>query len=261
MAPGVSFDSYKRATPIRSPRGDDTTAPRVMSSSEYLRKKYGDFSGATEVVRPPAPVRQTQIMGAAALTLGDLKLLQNAVDIEMIRLTNLRTDSALVKIRLGQLQGVAENLGDVVGRVDRGEIKAEEVAIFPGTARQFLKTFRTSENIPELFDPAGNSPKSEAAPGTTLAPAPAPTSATEEETKEGPDFLHWVYTTLQRLKWSVDAEYMVETAKQREMKDTLGDMEQRVLGYSYTDTPMPEGYQKMFLERIRGLQKELNVPE
>lgn len=237
-----------------------------MTSSEYLRKKYGDFSGATEVIRPPAPVRQMQIMGTAALTLGDLKLLQNAVDIEMLRLINLRTDSALVKIRLGQLEVVAENLGEVVGRVDRGEIQPEEVAIFPGTARQFLKTFRTSENVPELFDPAGNSPKSL---GVVPAPGPAPSSvsgapsetAEAKESETGPDFLHWIYTTLQRLKWSVDAEYMAEAAKQRQMKDTLGDMERRVLGYSYTDTPMPEGYQKMFLERIRGLQKELNVPE
>lgn len=237
----------------------------TMTASEYLRKKYGDFSGATEVMKPPAPVRQTQIMGTTALTLGDLKLLQNTVDIEMIRLTNLRTDSALVKIRLGQLQVVAENLGDVVGRVDRGEIRPEEVAIFPATARQFLKTFRTSENVPELFDPNGNSPKSE---GATASPGPSPSPASSPAPSpsglapaEGPNFLHWLFTTLQRLKWSADAEYHVETAKQRQMMETLGDMEKRVMAYSYTDTPMPEGYQKMFLERIRGLQKELNVPE
>jgi hypothetical protein len=266
LAPGVSFDSYKKptTTTIRSPRNDyDTTAgaPTAMSASDYLRKKYGDFSGATEVARPPAVVPQTTIMGTTALTVGDLKVLQNAIDLELIRLQNLRSVSALVTIKISQLQVLADNLADVKGRVDRGEIKVESVTIFPATARQFLKTFRTSENVPELFDENGNSPASTApAPAPSAGPSSAlissPSSAPSSAT--GPDFLQWFYENIQRLKWSLDADYHVEEAKQKEMSESLNDMEKRILGYSYTDTPMPEGYKQMFLQRIRGLQKELN---
>jgi hypothetical protein len=275
LAPGVSFGSYKKPTPISTPRGDyDTSvgAPTAMTSSEYLRKKYGDFSGATEVAPPPAPVQpQTTIMGTDAMTVGDLKMLRNTVDLEVIRLQNLRSASPLITIKLGQLQVLADNLADVTGRVERGEIKVEDVAIFPVTARQFLKTFRTSENVPELFDINGNSPASIApsvAPtaAPTAAPTVAPTVAQAPSLAtaptKSPHFLQWLYENIQRLKWSLEADYSVEAAKQRELKGSLEDMEKRILGYSYTDTPMPEGYQKMFLERIRGVQEELNsVPE
>jgi hypothetical protein len=240
-------------------------APTTMTASEYLRKKYGDFSSATEISPPPAAAPpQTQIMGKDALTEGDLRLLQNAVDIELIRLQNLRSTSVLVTIKIGQLQVVSENLADVVGRVGRGEIRVESVAIFPVTARQFLKTFRTSENVPELFDPNGNSPaRMGQAPSSTPTPstaAPAPSAAPVPSAAK-PDFLHWLFENVQRLKWSMDANYRVEEAKQREISKSLKDMERRILDYSYSDTPMPTGYEHMFLERIRGLQKEINVPE
>jgi hypothetical protein len=274
LAPGASFDAYKRPTMIRTPRGDyDTSAgaPTTMSASEFLRKKYGDFSGATEIVPPPAAAPpQTQIMGKEALTEGDLRLLQNAVDIELIRLQNLRSASALVTIKIGQLQVVSENLADVVGRVGRKEIPVESVAIFPATARQFLKTFRMSENVPELFDPNGNSPASMSAASAAaaptslapaLAPALAPTTTSSAAPAAKPDFLHWLFENIQKLKWSMDADYRAEAAKQRQVSKSLKDMEQRILDYSYSDTPMPEGYEHMFLERIRGLQKEIIVPE
>lgn len=267
LAPGISFDSYKRPTAIRSPRGDYVaSAPATISASEYLRKKYGDFAGATEIAPPPAKApSQTAIMGTNALTVGDLKLLQNAIDMELIRLQNIRSVSVFVTIKISQLQVLAENVADVKGRVERGEIETEDVAIFPATARQFLKTFRTSETLPELFDPNGNSPAS-MAPAPTLAPSTVPSAAPSAPpvsgTSKSPDFLQWLYENIQRLKWSLDADYHVEAAKQREMTHTLNEMETRILGYSYTDTPMPEGYQKMFLNRIRGLQKELNdTPE
>jgi translation elongation factor EF-Tu-like GTPase len=207
-------------------------------------------------------------MGTTALTVGDLKLLQNAIDLELIRLQNLRSVSALVTIKISQLQVLADNLADVKGRVDRGEINVESVAIFPATARQFLKTFRTSENIPELFDENGNSPAS-TAPAPTTFPGPSSAASTvpssgaaPSSAATGPDFLQWFYENIQRLKWSLDADYHVEQVKQKEMSQSLNNMEKRILGYSYTDTPMPEGYQKMFLQRIRGLQKELNeLPE
>ncbi len=281
LAPGVSFNSYKRPTPVSTPRGDyDTSAgaPTAMTASQYLRKKYGDFSGATEIVPPPvAKEPQTMIMGTDAVTVGDLKMLRNTVDLEVIRLQNLRSASALIGIKLGQLQVLAENLADVTGRVERGEIKVEDVSIFPGTARQFLKTFRTSENVPELFDMNGNSPASVAALAAATAPATAPASATTTiahspataaapttatAIAKSPQFLQWFYENIQRLKWSLEADYNIEAAKQKQMKGTLEEMESRILGYSYSDTPMPEGYQKMFLERIRGVQEELNgTPE
>ena len=274
LAPGVSFDTYKRATPVPTPRGDyDTSpaAPTAVSASEYLRKKYGDFSGATAIAPPlpPAPA-QTQILGTDALTVGDLKLLQTSVDLELLRLQNLRSTSALITIKQSQLDSLSTNLADVLGRVERGEIKVEQVSIFPATARQFLKTFRTSENLPELFDMNGNSPASVAA----LAPAPAPAASTPSTSSpstaptvatspaSNKSFLQWLYENIQALKWSLEANYRVEEAKQRQMSDSLQEMEKRILGYSYGDTPMPEGYQKLFLERIRGLQKELNeVPD
>ncbi len=268
LAPGVSFDTYKRATPVRTPRGDyDTSpaAPTAVSASEYLRKKYGDFSGATTIAAPlpPAPA-QTQILGTDALTVGDLKLLQTSVDLELLRLQNMRSTSVLITIKQSQLDALSTNLADVLGRVGRGEIKVEQVSIFPATARQFLKTFRTSENLPELFDMNGNSPASVAALAPAPAPAPAPSTSgpTAAPATSSKNFLQWLYENIQALKWSLEANYRVEEAKQREMSDSLNSMEKRILGYSYGDTPMPEGYQKMFLERIRGLQKELNeVPE
>jgi hypothetical protein len=267
LGPGISFDTYKRPTEIRKPRGEydtDKLAPTALSASDYLRKKYGDFSGATEVVPKAAPLPpQTTIMGTEAITVGDLKILQNAVDSELLRLQSLRTVDIRKEIKQAQLDALGDNLSDVTGRVERGEIKVEDVAIFPATARQFLKTFRVSENLPELFDPNGNSPASmKPAPAAATATATATNATTAAATaasapSTGPNFLQWLYKTVQTAKWSLDANYEVEQAKEREMRETLGDMEKRILAYSYGDTPMPVGYQDLFLQKINELQKEL----
>jgi hypothetical protein len=270
LAPGVSFDSYKRPTEIRTPRGEYTAmGPTAKSASQYLRQKYGDFSSATEIVpKAPPAAPQTQIMGADAVTLGDLKLLQNAVDAELLRLQNIRTVSVVVDLKKAHLSALGDNLADVIGRVERKEITVDDVAIFPATARQFLKTFRSSETLPELFDPNGNSPAS-LAPAPAFAPAlsssigeaPSAREAKSEPTQK-PDFLQWLYTNIQAIKWSLDANYRVEQAKDRQMRESLKEMEQRVLAYSYGDTPMPAGYQGLFLNKIHELQKELkDVPE
>ena len=265
LAPGVSFATYKRPTAIRTPRGDyNAAAPQTMSASDYLRRKYGDFSGAVEVGPPPAPEPpQTKLMGTTALTVGDLKLLQNTIDMELIRLTNLRIQSAVLDIRKRQLEYLAESVGNFVGSVERGEMRGEDVPIFPATARVFLKTFRDSEAVPELLDPEGKTPASlmpvAQAPAPVQAQAQAPAPAPAPDSKS---FLSWLYENVQALKWSLEADYQVEQAKQREIRNDLGAMEKRILSYSYTDTPMPMSYQSLFLEKIRGIQSELKqVPE
>jgi hypothetical protein len=256
-------------TIVQSPRGTydaAVEAPTVLTASQYLRQKYGDFSGATMIASPPAPAPiQTHIMGKDALTVGDLKLLQNAIDMELLRLSNLRTVSTNVTIRKSQLEFLGDQVGNVLGAVEREEVKVEEVAIFPANARMFLKMFRVSETLPELFDPEGKSPASIGLVKAPTAATPpflpgAPTSVPPEP--KGRDLIPWVFENIQKLKWSIEADYLAEQAKQREMKRNLNNMEERILSYSYTDTPMPHGYQKLFLEKIRGIEKELNhIPE
>lgn len=267
---GTSFRDYKRPTMIRQPRGDyDVAAAPTQSSSEYLRSKYGTFAGATVIdMGREKPEPQTRIEGVTVLTVGDLKLLQNSVDLELLRLQNLRSDALAITIRKGQLDALATALADLVGRVERKETRLEDVPIFPATAKQFLRTFRISETLPELLDPNGNTPAKEtalSAPPPSKAPAPSPTppSTTSETSKDSSsDFLQWVYENIQSLKMGMEAEYKIEEAKEKEMKSTLDTMERRILAYSYKDTPMPEGYQALFLEKIRGIQSELNrIPE
>ncbi len=268
---GTSFDQYKRPTQIRAPRNDyDTSvaAPTAVSSSEYLRKRYGTFAGATEIGPPPVAVPQVEIMGKKALTVGDLKLLRNAVDRELLRVVNLRVASATLRLKQSQLEALADNLADVTGRVERGEIRVENVAIFPAVAKTFLRTLTTSENVPDLFDPEGRSPSSL---GLTGSPAPAPaapapatiaTKAAVEPTSSGQELVQWMYENIQNLKWELEANYDIEAAKHREMQDTLDTMESRVLAYSYGDSPMPSSYRSLFLSKIRELQAELKpTPE
>ncbi len=261
---GRDFNAYKRPTPIRQPRGEvDTLSPSTLTASAYLRQKYGDFSGAVEVAPPPPVVQQTQIMGVDAITAGDLKLIQNAIDNELIRLQALRIVSEIVDLRKSQLTVLSENVADVLGRVDRGEITVEEVTIFPATARQFMKTFRSAQTLPELFDPEGRSPKSVGAVKSITAPSAAPVAApTVAPSAAAPgaskgDFMAWLHDNIQSLKWYLEMDYDVEEVKQKEMRDTLDTMEQRVLGYSYTDTPMPASYQELFVQKIREIRNEL----
>ncbi len=244
-------------------------SPSTATASEYLRQKYGDFSGAVEVAPPPPVVQQTQIMGVDAITAGDLKLIQNAIDNELIRLQALRIVSEIVDLRKSQLTVLSENVADVLGRVERDEISADEVAIFPATARQFLKTFRSAQTLPELFDPEGRSPKSIGAvksAGAPVAAAPvaavgAPAAApVPTPTKE--DFMKWLHDNIQSLKWYLEMDYDVEEVKQKEMRDTLDGMEKRVMSYSYLDTPMPASYQQLFINKIREIRNDLKgVPE
>lgn len=257
----ASFDAYKRPTMVRSPRGNTTVvtmAPETLSASQFLRQKYGDFSGAVDVV--PSVIRkappQTQIMGLDSITVGDLKLLQDVIDMELLRLANTRSVATAVTVRKGQLEFLAENVANVLGAVEREEVKIEEVAIFPANARVFLKTFRTSESLPELFDPEGNSPASiglfPSVETPSLSPPSIPNTPTSQQNQ-----LPWFFQNIQKLKWSIEADYLVEQAKQKEMKRDVKEMEERIMGYSYTDTPMPEGYRKLFLAKIRSIEKEL----
>jgi hypothetical protein len=161
----------------------------------------------------------------------------------------------------------------VLGRVERDEISADEVAIFPATARQFLKTFRSAQTLPELFDPEGRSPKSvgavkSAAAPVAAAPVAAPVAAVgapavapvPTPTKE--DFMKWLHDNIQSLKWYLEMDYDVEEVKQKEMRDTLDGMEKRVMSYSYLDTPMPASYQQLFINKIREIRNDLKgVPE
>lgn len=269
---GTGFGAYKRPTSIRTPRGSyDEMAPSTMSSSDYLRKKFGSFAGATEIgPPPPAAVAQVEIMGKTAITEGDLKLLQNEVDREILRLANLRIDALPIQLKRSQLETVANNLADVLGRVGRGEIGVEDVAIFPNVAKTFLRTFRTLETVPTLFDPNGRSPRSMGlVPVASLAPAVAspavasPAVASPAPVQSNQDLLQWLYENIQSLKWSLEANYDVEEVKHREMQKDLADMERRILFHSSGgNTPMPDGYSALFLRRIRELQAELNpAPE
>jgi glutamate synthase domain-containing protein 3 len=221
------------------------------TADQAMQKKFGGFMGAETVVVSPTQGegKAVGIVGVDALTLDDLGVLKRAVDMEMLRLANLRSDSQQKREKVLALQTVRNYLAGYIDKVGRGEMTVEQIPIFPPNARVFLKVMPYSDTVPDLIDPNGNTPAKMRA---ALAPAPAPTveplPPALEEIKQG------IFGLIKDLQWRVAADYQVEQNTHKRIVERLGEMERRVMNYSVMDTPMPEGYEKMFIEELHQLQ-------
>jgi hypothetical protein len=226
-------------------REKDTTAGQAM------QKKFGGFMGAETVVVEPKKDEggHVGIVGVDTLTLDDLGVLKRTVDMEMLRLTNLRSDSQQKREKLLALQTNQNYLAGYIDKVGRGEIRLDQIPIFPPNARMFLKIMPHSDTVPDLVDPDGNTPAKLRA---ALAPAPAP--AVEPLPPVLEDIKQGILGLIQDLQWRVAADYQVEQNMHKRIVERLGDMERRVINYSLMDTPMPEGYEKMFLEELNQIR-------
>jgi hypothetical protein len=258
-----NFNSYKKPTMVSNRQSEyDTLSQPTTSASDYLRKKYGDFSSATTIAPPPAPKEpQTTIQGKERLTQGDLELLAAAMDQELLVMQNTRSASMIQQAKQAQLDLLVTDVYDLLGKVKRGELNIQQVPIRPDVARNFLQTFRKTDLLPTLLEPDGLLPiLSAPSPTPNAAPSAAPSAASEGTS---PDLTQALFSAIQNLRWIVHADYDSAIQYPKQVLKRLGDMEKRILEHASSDTPLPEAYQKAFETQIHAIEASMtsNFPQ
>jgi hypothetical protein len=253
----ASFDAYKKATPIRRSVAD-TLAPSAISASEYMRRKYGDFSSAVEIGFTKPDSRDV-IVGTKTLTKEDLKVLRSAVDKELLRLERSRSVSLPLKAKENQLALMSSDLDGLLGKLERNEITLEQVPIDPQVARKFLSMFRSTELLPVLFDPDGPKPRS-APPSVAVQPAsirgpllvgsPTPSKTVELTTQE-------LFDLIQRLKWEISMDFSPESALDQTTLNRIQSMEKRILDSATSEYPIPIDLRRQFLNEIQIIRNRI----
>lgn len=269
---GLSFDSFKRGVQRQTaPSSFSPTA--TLSASEYMRKRYGDFSGAT-VIETASPLEtQTAIQGRRVVTIGDLKFLRAHIGEYLRRLRGIRSDFLPLKMKIASLDQITSDLDNVVGRVERKEIKLEEVSIDPRAAQRFIDSYQRLDLVPKLFGTRVPTQQElneneYADEGIVLAPAPAPASALapaaltprrktrQEREAEAKQLL---YDNIQYAKWSAEADMDPRQAHNGEIVKRLKDMDARLFSYMASETPIPGDLYFGFTSEIERIQRALQV--
>jgi hypothetical protein len=254
-----NFNTYKHPTIVSKPKAEyDEVSKPTTSASDYMRNKYGDFSGATTIVPPPPPKEiQTVIVGKDRITQEDLELLTTAMDQELLVMQNTRSVSMIQQAKQSQLDLLVTDVYDLLGKVKRGELNIQQVPIRPDVARNFLQTFRTTEMLPPLIEPEGLLP-------ILSAPAPAPSAAPSPSASESgtaTDFRQALFSAIQNLRWIVHADYNSAIQYPKQVLKRLNDMEKRILEHASSDTPLPEAYQKAFETQIHAIEASMSSNE
>jgi hypothetical protein len=207
----------------------------------------------------PAPAQPT-IIGSSSghLTMEDLKLLLGNVESENLRLANIRSTSPNILTRRERLSQLAADLRDIILRIDRKQMRIEDVPIRVDDARRFLSALQ-----------AGQQPEED----LLMAGVPVPVTQTTVNGQGGPAMsdlpmnkmtagmpTQEIFEALQGLKWSMDVklDYDPAIGERSRIMRRLKEIEEKITAYAYSETPIPRNLQRALMKEISALSAALS---
>lgn len=212
----------------------DVNNIRKIAESDTIHSKSPENYETTVVAGNPG-----------VITLKELKTLVSRIEEEQLRLANLRSSSATLLARQTQLEKLAADIRELIGAVERNEMKLEDVPIQPSSAEAFLKQFKgTNTPIPALIEP-----RATIANGIQAHVTP---SAVPEFNTEA---LHGLLENTKYLKWKLDVklEYDPNLAVRDSVVKRLEQMERRLTALAMSETPIPKDMYNLFVKELQTL--------
>lgn len=233
----------------------------AMSAEEgaYLKKTYQELiailkSAASTPATPPTEhsYESTVVAGTpGVITLKELQILVNRIDEEHLRLANLRSTSATLQARQTQLEKLAADIRELIGAVERKEMKLEDVPISPSTAEAFLKQMKGDKSLPPLIEP-----RAKIADGLQahITPTPAPGMDVKA--------LHGLLDSAKYLKWNLEVklEYDPKLAMRDTLVKRLEAVERRLSALAVSETPISKEMYEVFMKELQTINAAI-APE
>ena len=239
-----------------------------MSAEEgaYLKKTYQELNAivksaatmptqqqaATAMVQSTPSYESTVVAGTpGVITLKELQNLVARIDEEHLRLANLRSTSATLLARQTQLEKLTADLRELIGAVERKEMKLEDVPISPATAEAFLKQMKGDKSLPPLIEP-----RAKIADGLQAHVTPTPTPGMDVKA------LHGLLDSAKYLKWNLEVklEYDPKLAMRDNLVQRLEAVERRLSSLAVSETPISKEMYEVFMKELQTINAAI-APE
>ncbi len=241
---------------------DPILAARIQSlTADYQR----GFSILSQLPQKPSSVdTQSSLTDSKdIITMDILRTLIQNIQTEQLRLQNLRSSDTTTIARIRSLEALLVDLRDYAGKVERKEIKLEDIPIKASDAQKFLAQYKSSDTLPYLTELKGdvdsslnsanifNAPTNQKI-GSEITQLPS----TSDETKMLPANLLRI---LKNLEWSFEIKVHnnPEINHRERVMDRIKELEQRIAAYAYNDQPIPYSLQNAFRKELAYLTNTL----
>ncbi len=241
---------------------DPAFAAKVQQeTSDYQR---GFFILSQLPSKPDAPVQTgTGTNNTDTITLDGLKSLIANIQAEQLRLENLRSSDSTTLARISTLESLLVDLRDYVGKVERDEIKLQDVPIKASDAQTFLAQFKSSDTLPYLIEESGTTETSkDSSPAnfynTTSSKTEVP-QVSSEQVQGMPMIPTNVLQYLKNLEWTFEIKVHnnPEIGHRERIMDRIKELEQRIAAYAYNDVPIPYSLQNAFRKELQYLTNSM----
>lgn len=233
-----------------------TLRSRSASSASRARtaKAQPTLTAAPKPVIAPTPTKPTMVgTTPGVITLPELISLRDRVMAEQLKLSNLRSTSPTIITRLNQLSKLQVDLNDIINKIQRNQMKIENVGISADAAQRFLAALPNQNMpLPPLLptSPVASKPTapSQKGPMPTLGAAPSSSGGMSQQSLEP------LLKMAQYLKWNmtVRLEYDPKIAQRERVMKRIEEMEQRLTTLAMSETPVSK-------EAYEVLRKELET--
>jgi hypothetical protein len=238
----------------------DEISAKTMTSkdAEYIKKTYKELTavidslgGQSEPAARETPLYESTVAAGkpGVISLKELQNLVSRIDAEQLRLANLRSTSPTLIARQTQLDKLAADIRELIGAVQRKEMKLEDVPIDPSSAEAFLKQMEANGHLPSLIEP-----RAKMADGIQANVVPAAPSANGKA-------LHGLLENTKYLKWNLEVklEYDPKYAAQEQMLKRLESIEKRLSEMTVSETPISKDMYDMFMKELHTINDSVTL--
>jgi hypothetical protein len=232
----------------------DDISSKTMTADDanYIKKTYKELSALLDsvsgIATPPAqgaasPAYEATVVAGTpgVITLKELQNLVSRIDAEHLRLANLRSTSATLLARKTQLDKLAADIRELIGAVQRKEMKLEDVPISPSSAEAFLKQMEANAHLPPLIEP-----RAKIADGIQAHVTPTPSPDMNGKA------LYGLLENAKYLKWNLEVklEYDPKYAARDNALKRLEAIEQRLSALAVSETPISKEMYDVFMREL-----------
>lgn len=235
-----------RSAIITNPNAGTQVQPTIAAPSASKDAMYANL-----VANEPQP---TVSAGPTNLiTIQQLKDLHARMDKEYNRLAALGSSAASVTSRMQQLEKLKTDLFEMIQRVERKQMKIEDVPITPDSAAKFLSDLESNTApVPPLMVPAASLPSMvKTSPYTaSYAGIPGGEQTVEKLMKAARD-----------LRWSVDVrlEYDPTLRTKERMLRRLEIITRNLQTLSVSESSLPPKVYDQYMKDLGGIQNALSA--
>lgn len=264
----ISAQSTSRNVMGTTPRADNVFAARIqMLTGDYQRgfvilsslpdKITSSASGSTS-----ASTSESGSATSDKISLQGVKDLIANIQVEQLRLQNLRSTDITVSTRIRLLDQLLADLREIVRKVENNEIKSEEIPIKASDASAFLAQYKNSDNLPYLMEQTGTTDTSLESSTNIFSKEHNIKSGTEvtQISNMGNSMIPTeVLQYLKNLKWSMEIKIHNDPGisyRERTM-NRIKELEQRIAAYAYNDIPIPPALQNAFKMELKALSEAI----